>query len=71
MAALIALYERHLRQRQLERHGVDTTGWWDEALGLEMLGTLVQFGWEKALGGPGAELDWWETWAAKGAEWLM
>jgi hypothetical protein len=54
----------------LERHGVDTTAWWDEALGLEMLGALVQFGWEKAVGGPGAELDWWEAWATKGAEWL-
>jgi hypothetical protein len=54
----------------LERHGVDTTGWWDEAVGLEMLGALVQFGWEKAVGGPGAELDWWENWAMKGAEWL-
>jgi len=54
----------------LERHGVDTTMWWDEALGLEMLGALVQFGWEKAVGGPGAELDWWETWATKGADCL-
>jgi hypothetical protein len=31
---------------------------------------MVQFGWEKALGGGGPELDWWETRAAEGAECL-
>lgn len=50
----------------LERHGVDTAGWWDEAVALELLGCMVQFGWEKALGGPGEELDWWEEWAIGG-----
>jgi Phosphotransferase enzyme family len=54
----------------LEGHGVDTGGWWDRAVALEMLGTMVQFGWEKALGGPGPELAWWERWAAAGAAWL-
>ena len=54
----------------LEGHGIDTGGWWDRAVALEMLGTMVQFGWEKALGGPGPELDWWEAWAAVGAKWL-
>jgi Phosphotransferase enzyme family len=54
----------------LEGHGIDTAGWWDQALGLELLGAMVQFGWEKAFGGPGAELDWWGGWAVKGAEWL-
>jgi len=54
----------------LEGHGIDTGGWWDRAVTLEMLGTMVQFGWEKALGGPGPELAWWEAWAAKGAAWL-
>ena len=54
----------------LEGHGIDTGGWWDRAVTLEMLGTMVQFGWEKALGGPGPEMAWWEAWAAKGAEWL-
>ena len=34
----------------LERHGVATAGWWDRQLDLCLLGTLVQFGWEKALG---------------------
>ncbi len=43
----------------LESHGVDTSGWWDRALALSLLGAVVQFGWEKALGGPGAELEWW------------
>jgi hypothetical protein len=54
----------------LERHGVETGGWWDEALGLELLGTMMQFGWEKALGGPGPELEWWEGWVSKGSNWL-
>ena len=54
----------------LEGHGIDTGGWWDRAVALEMLGTMVQFGWEKALGGPGPELDWWEARAATGTAWL-
>jgi hypothetical protein len=54
----------------LERHGIDTTGWWERALALELLGTMVQFGWEKVLSGPGPELVWWEDWAARGSECL-
>jgi len=54
----------------LEGHGIDTAGWWDRAVALELLGTMVQFGWEKALGGPGLELAWWEERAADGATWL-
>jgi hypothetical protein len=54
----------------LEAHGVDTGGWWDRAVALEMLGTMVQFGWEKALSGPGPELAWWEARAAAGTAWL-
>jgi hypothetical protein len=54
-------------RRTLEAHGVETSGWWEEALALELLGTLVQFGWEKALGGPGEELDWWVKGALQGA----
>ncbi len=42
----------------LERCGIDTTGWWDTQLGLCLLGALVQFGWEKALGDDD-ELGWW------------
>jgi len=54
----------------LERHGISTDGWWERAVALELLGTTVQFGWEKALGGPGPELAWWEARALEGARWL-
>ena len=49
----------------LESHGVATGGWWDEALDLALLGNLVQFGWEKALGDRD-ELAWWEDAAQAG-----
>ena len=42
----------------LERHGVDTGAWWERQLALCLLGGLVQFGWEKALGDED-ELQWW------------
>jgi hypothetical protein len=44
----------------LERHGVETGPWWERQLALCLLGALVQFGWEKALGGYDDELAWWE-----------
>ncbi len=44
----------------LERHGVRTDEWWDRQLGLCLIGALVHFGWEKALGGYDDELAWWE-----------
>ena len=50
----------------LERHGVDTEPWWDAQRPLCLLGTLVQFGWEKALGDVG-ELHWWCDRATEGA----
>jgi hypothetical protein len=50
----------------LEDRGIDTEPWWDRALALALLGALVQFGWEKALGDP-AELAWWEDHALTGA----
>ena len=53
----------------LARHGVDTDGWWDRQLGLCLLGAVVQFGWEKALG-DGDELAWWCDAARAGAAWL-
>lgn len=53
----------------LERHGVDTSPWWDRQLGLCLLGGLVLFGWEKALG-DGDELAWWCEVARRGAGWL-
>ncbi|MGH9265719.1 MAG: aminoglycoside phosphotransferase, partial [Acidimicrobiales bacterium] len=47
-----------LFRRALERHGVETAGWWERQLGLCLLGALVLFGWEKALG-DAEELGWW------------
>ncbi len=48
-------------RRSLEGHGIDTAPWWDRQLALALLGALVQFGWEKALGGYDEELAWWEA----------
>jgi hypothetical protein len=53
----------------LERHGVGTAVWWERQLDLCLLGTLVQFGWEKALG-DAEELEWWSDRARAGARWL-
>jgi Phosphotransferase enzyme family len=50
----------------LERHGVDTAGWWDRQLDLCLLGSVVQLGWEKALGDED-ELCWWMARARAGA----
>ena len=55
----------------LERRGVDTATWWDTQLALCLLGALVQFGWEKALGGYDHELAWWEARAVEGARLLV
>ena len=54
----------------LALHGVETAPWWDKQLGLALLGGCVQFGWEKALGGRNAELEWWEARALEGAQYL-
>jgi hypothetical protein len=51
----------------LEERGIDTEPWWDRQLALCLLGALVQFGWEKALGGYDEELAWWETKAVQAA----
>jgi hypothetical protein len=53
----------------LERHGVATEAWWERQLGLCLLGTVVQFGWEKALGDD-EELHWWIDRAREGSRWL-
>ena len=53
----------------LGRHGVETATWWDRQLGLCLLGAVVQFGWEKALGDDD-ELAWWCDAALAGATWL-
>jgi hypothetical protein len=50
----------------LERHGVATADWWERQLDICLLGTLVQFGWEKGLGDAG-ELAWWSERARAGA----
>jgi hypothetical protein len=54
-------------RRALEEHGIVTQPWWDRQLALCLLGALVQFGWEKALGGYDEELAWWEAQAVKAA----
>lgn len=51
----------------LERHHVDTGPWWDRQLALTLLGTLMVFGWEKALG-EDDELAWWQARALEGAQ---
>ena len=51
----------------LEALGIDTSPWWDRQLALCLLGALVQFGWEKALGGYDEELAWWEAHARRAA----
>ncbi len=54
----------------LEGRGIDTSPWWERQLALCLLGALVQFGWEKALGGYDDELAWWEDRAVAGARLL-
>jgi Phosphotransferase enzyme family len=53
----------------LERHGVETTGWWERQLGLCLLGSLVLFGWEKAFGDDD-EFGWWCDRAVEGGRLL-
>lgn len=53
----------------LRDHGIDTDGWWERQLGLCLLGAVVQFGWEKALGDDD-ELGWWLDRARDGLRWL-
>jgi hypothetical protein len=53
----------------LARRGIETDGWWDPQVELCLLGALVQFGWEKALGDDD-ELGWWCDRARDGARWL-
>jgi len=50
----------------LERHGVETTHWFERQLGICLLGNMVIFGWEKALGDD-AELGWWCDRVGEGA----
>jgi hypothetical protein len=57
-------------RKALEGCGVDTAPWWPRQLALCLLGALVQFGWEKALGGYDEELAWWESRAVAAARFL-
>ena len=54
-------------RQALEEAGISTEAWWDRQLALCLLGALVQFGWEKALGGYDEELAWWEMQAVRAA----
>ncbi len=60
--ASIAVY-----REALEACGIDTEPWWERQLALCLLGAMVQFGWEKALGGYDEELAWWEMNSVKAA----
>src|SRR6266581_4772312 len=51
----------------LEGCGIDTGPWWGRQLALCLLGAMVLFGWEKALGGYDEELAWWETESVRAA----
>jgi hypothetical protein len=53
----------------LETQGVATDGWWEMQVDLCLLGGLVQFAWEKALGGD-EELNWWCDRARAGLSWI-
>jgi hypothetical protein len=53
-------------QAALEGHGVHTSAWWEPQLSLCLLGGVVQFGWEKALGDE-EEFGWWCDRARQGA----
>jgi Phosphotransferase enzyme family len=57
-------------RQALEEQGIGTEPWWDRQLALCLLGALVQFGWEKALGGYDEELAWWETQAIRAVPYL-
>jgi hypothetical protein len=54
-------------RRALEGHGVETTGWFERQLAVCLLGSLVIFGWEKALGDDD-ELAWWCARVPEGAK---
>jgi hypothetical protein len=53
----------------VERHGIETGSWWERQIAVCLLGALVEFGWEKALGDDD-ELGWWCDRAREGAAFL-
>lgn len=56
-------------EASLQREGIELGRWWEPQLGLALLGSLIQFGWEKAFG-PDDELAWWCDRAAEGLRWM-
>jgi len=46
-------------RRSLERHGIDTSPWFERQLALCLLGVMLLLGWEKAFDETGVELTWW------------
>ena len=52
-------------EQALRAAGIEIGPWWPRQLDLCLLGTLVQFGWEKALGDED-ELQWWCDRATEG-----
>lgn len=55
----------------LERHGIDTTPWFERQLALCLVGVMLQLGWEKAFDETGAELTWWRDRAVDTARELV
>jgi hypothetical protein len=53
----------------LDRHGMDTGGWFERQLGLSLAAMTATFAWEKAVGDDD-ELVWWERAALDGVRWL-
>jgi hypothetical protein len=53
----------------LRRHGLGTEDWFERQTAVCLLGALVIFGWEKALGTL-TELQWWCERAVEGVVWL-
>lgn len=53
----------------LEHRGVDTSGWWEQQLGLSLIGAFAVLGWEKALGEP-EELGWWVDQVGEAVRWV-
>ena len=53
----------------LEDAGIDTSGWFEQQLGLSIIAIMATFAWEKALG-DADELAWWSAQVAQARRWL-
>jgi thiamine kinase-like enzyme len=58
-----ATIERY--RNALERHGLQTSAWWDRQLPLALLGAAVQLAWSKC--DQAEELAWWAGRVAEGS----